>query len=295
MTVLVTGGTGTTGSRVAAALRERGVPVRVASRRPAPGQVRFEWTDPGTHPPALDGVRAVYLVAPVGVADPAPLVAPFLDRARERGVRRVVLLSSSAVPEGAPGLGELHRMVRTRVAEHTVLRPSWFMQNLLGDHPHARSARADGEIVTATGDGRVAFVDAGDIAAVAARALADEEPHVGEYVLTGPEALSYADAAAVLTEITGRPVRHRSVGVAALAGRLAAAGYAPDFSAALAALDDGIARGAEDRTTSVVQDVTGRAPRSFREVASSTWCSRAPAGRSRGRRRPRPSPPRAPG
>lgn len=268
MTVLVTGGTGTTGSRVVAALRERGAPVRVASRRPAVGQVRFEWADPGTHAAALDGVRAVYLVAPVGVADPAPLVAPFLDRARERGVRRVVLLSSSAVPEGAPGLGELHRMVRAGVAEPTVLRPSWFMQNLLGDHPHARSARADGEIVTATGDGRVAFVDAGDIAAVAAHALADEEPRVGEYVLTGPEALSYAGAAAVLTEVIGRPVRHRSVGVAELAERLVAAGYPADFSAVLAGLDADVARGTEDRTTSAVRDVTGRPPRSFREVAS---------------------------
>jgi uncharacterized protein YbjT (DUF2867 family) len=266
VTVLVTGGTGTTGSRVAAALRDRGVPVRVASRRPGNGQVRFDWADPGTHAAALDGVRAVYLVAPVGVADPAPLVAPFLDAARERGARRVVLLSSSAVPEGAPGLGELHRMVRTAVPEPTVLRPSWFMQNFLGDHPHARSARTDGEIVTATGDGRVAFVDAGDIAAVAAHALADEEPHAGEYVVTGPEALRYADVAAMLSEVVGREVRHRAVGVAELAERFVAAGYPADFAAALAELDGGIARGAEDRTTSTVQDVTGRPPRAFRQV-----------------------------
>jgi uncharacterized protein YbjT (DUF2867 family) len=219
-------------------------------------------------------VRAVYLVAPVGVADPAPLVAPFLDRAREQ-VRRVVLLSSSAVPEGAPVLGEVHRMVRAAVAEPTVLRCSWFMQNFLDDHPHARSARAHGEIVTATGAGRVAFVDAGDIAAVAAHALADEEPHVGEYVLTGPEALSYTDAAAVLTEVTGRPVHHRAVGVAELAERFVAAGYPPDFSAVLAGLDADVARGAEDRTSSAVQDVTGRPPRSFREVVEA---AHLPAG-----------------
>jgi uncharacterized protein YbjT (DUF2867 family) len=205
-------------------------------------------------------VRGIYLVAPVGVADPAPRVAPFLGTARERGVRRVVLLSSSAVPEGAPGLGELHRMVCAAVPSPTVLRPSWFMQNFLGDHPHARSARVDGEIVTATGSGRAAFVDAGDIAAVAARALADEEPHVGEY------ALSYADVAAMLSGVVGRSVRHRAVSVAELTERFVDAGYGADFAAALAALDGAIARGAEDRTTSAVQDVTGRPPRSFREV-----------------------------
>jgi uncharacterized protein YbjT (DUF2867 family) len=266
--VLVIGGTGTTGSRVAIALRARDFPARVASRRVAPGRVRFDWADPRTHSPALDGVRGVYLVAPVGVADPAPLVAPFLDVAREHGVRRVVLLSSSAVPEGAPGLGELHRMVREGVPEPTVLRPSWFMQNLLGDHPHARSARTDGEIVTATGSGRVGFVDAGDIAAVAVHALVDGVPRTGEYLLTGPEALGYDDVAGVLSEITGRPVRHRSASVAELTARLVAAGYPPDFSAMLAALDADIARGTEDRITSAVQDVTGRPPRSFREVVA---------------------------
>jgi uncharacterized protein YbjT (DUF2867 family) len=268
MTVLVTGGTGTTGSRVVAGLRERGVPVRVASRRPAAGQVRFEWADPATHAPALDGVRAVYLVAPVGAADPAPIVAPFLDLARERGVRRVVLLGSSAVADGSPGLGELPALVRAAVPEPTVLRPSWFMQNFLGDQPLARSAREHGELVTATGDGRVGFVDAGDIAAVAVHALADEVPHVGSHVLTGPEALSYADVAAVFTEVVGRPVRHRPVGVAELAARHVADGLPPDYATFLAGLDGDIARGAENRTTSAVQDVTGRPPRSLREVVA---------------------------
>ena len=266
--VLVTGGTGTTGSRVAEFVRGRGTPVRVASRRPAPGQVRFEWAQPSTHATALDGVRGVYLVAPVGVADPAPLVAPFLVAAREQGVRRIVLLGSSAVPDGAPGMGELYGMVRDAAPEATVLRPSWFMQNLVGDHPVAADARERGEIVTATGDGRVAFVDAGDIAAVAGHALLDPAPHPHEHVITGPEALSYAEAAAVLGEVTGRPVRHRSVSADELAGRLVAAGFEPGFAAALAALDVGIARGGEDRTTTTVRDITGRPARTLRDVVA---------------------------
>ena len=85
-------------------------------------------------------------------------------------------------------------MVRSTMPEWTVLRPSWFMQNFTGDHLVAQGVR-DGEIVTATGDGRVAFVDAADIAAVAGRALIDDEPHNAEYILTGPDALSYEDAA----------------------------------------------------------------------------------------------------
>jgi uncharacterized protein YbjT (DUF2867 family) len=270
-TVLVTGGTGTTGSLLAAALREQGAAARIATRTPvdgAHGHVRFDWADPATHDAALSGVDRVYLIPPIGVVDAVPVVEPFLARALRAGVRRVVLLSSSAVPEGAPGPGELHRLVRTTVPEWTVLRPSWFMQNFLADHPVARGVRTSGEIVTATGTGRVAFVDAADIAAVAARALLDDVPHDAAHVITGPAALGYADAAAIITEVTGLPVRHRPVGADELAARHVAAGYPPEFAALLAGLDEGIRGGGEDRVTAVVPDVTGRPARSFAEFVA---------------------------
>ena len=79
--VLVTGATGNTGAHVVAGLRRLGNAVRTATRRPSTGDdaaVAFDWTDETTFAPALAGVRAVYLVAPAGVADPAPLVRPFL-------------------------------------------------------------------------------------------------------------------------------------------------------------------------------------------------------------------------
>jgi uncharacterized protein YbjT (DUF2867 family) len=270
--VLVLGGTGTTGSRLAELLRGRGVPVRVASRHPrADGtgeQVRFDWSAPDTHAAALAGVRRLYLVAPIGVADPMPLVEPFLAAARARGLRRVVLLSSSAVPEGAPVLGQLHRLVRTAMPEWTVLRPSWFMQNFVGDHPLAAGIRDTGEIVTATGSGRVAFVDAGDIASVAAAALLADRAHNTEYLVTGPAAVSYAEAAALITGATGRPVHHRTVGVGELTARLTAAGYPPDFAAVLAALDDDIRRGTQEHVSPVVARLTGRPPRSFQDFVN---------------------------
>jgi uncharacterized protein YbjT (DUF2867 family) len=261
--VLITGATGTTGSRVAAFVSDRGVSTRLATRTPkASGQVRFDWADRGTHGDALRGVSAVYLIAPMGVPDPARLVAPFLDEALRRGVRRVVQLSSSAVAEGTPGLGAVHHLVRTTVPEWTVLRPSWFMQNFTGEHLVAQGVRS-GEIVTATGEGRVAFVDAADIAAVAGHALTDDQSHNTEHVLTGPEALSYADAAGILKRQTGRPVVHRSVPVQEAARRIAAHGVPAEFAKALAAMDVAISGGAEDRVTDTVHRVTGRPARTF--------------------------------
>ncbi|MEU0880203.1 ergot alkaloid biosynthesis protein [Lentzea sp. NPDC005914] len=260
MNTLIVGGTGTTGSRLAKLLPD----ARVGTRKPVrDGHVRFDWDVPATFDSALEGVGRVYLIPPVGVADPAPVVESFLARARQ--VRRVVLLSSSAVPEGATGMGALPALVRT-MPEWAVLRPSWFMQNFTGDHPVAAGVR-DGEIVTGTGDGRVGFVDAADIAAVAARALTDPLPHNTDHLITGPEALSYADAAAILTEVTGKPVRHRSVSTEEMTERFAV-GLPREFAAVLARLDEDIRGGAEDRVTTTVEDVTGRPARSFREFLS---------------------------
>ena len=267
MRILVTGATGNTGGPLVARLRAAGAEVRATARRPGPGGVRFDWADPATHGAALAGVGRLYLVPPPLTLDPVPLVGPFLDAARAAGVRRVVLLGSLAVLRDAPGVDALRRAVE-RFPESTVLRPSGFMQNTLGGHPVAVGIREHREIRTATGDGRLGWIDAEDIAACAAALLlADTPPSRPEYPLTGPEALGYAELATVLTEVTGRPIRHRAVSAADQAGRYVAAGMPAPFAAALAGVDADIAAGAEAWVASTVTELTGHPPRSFREFA----------------------------
>ncbi|MEU8515736.1 NAD(P)H-binding protein [Kitasatospora sp. NPDC048722] len=269
-TTLVTGATGTTGSRTIARLLGAGHRVRTASRRatPLPGAqpVRFDWYEPATFEDALAGVDNVYLVPPVGEPDPASVMLPFLRRARAAGVRRAVLLGSSAVPEGGPAVGEVHRALPGLFGEWAVLRPSWFMQNFTGEHLHARSIREDGVIRTAAGDGRVGFVDADDIAAVAVHALTDDRAPDGDLVLTGPEPLSYDDVAAIVAEVTGCRVVHHHLTHDEFRDRLAA-GMPREFAELLAGMDRAIAGGAEDRITDTVQRLTGRPPNGFRVVA----------------------------
>lgn len=269
-TVLVIGATGTTGSRVARGLAARGHRVKAAARRgtSAGGTqgVRFDWYDRTTHEQALGGVDRVYLVPPVGSAAPADVMLPFLEQARASGVRRAVLLSSSAIPAGGPGVGQVHQALPALFDEWAVLRPSWFMQNFTGDHLHARGIREEGAILTATGEGRVAFVDADDIAAVAVCALTDTRAPGTDLVITGPEALSHADVATILSEVTGRTVTHRQLTYEQMRDRLTRV-VPPEFAAMLAAMDRAIADGAEDRTTDTVLRATGRQPRSFRAHA----------------------------
>ncbi len=297
--VLVTGGTGKTGSalvdllrgvRGVRGVRGDGVRVRVASRNPSAGDpdaVRFDWEDPATHPAALRGMDRVFLVPPVNVVDPMPLVAPFLAEAQRVGVRRLVLLGSAIVLPNAPGPLELAERVRARPG-WVVLRASGFMQNFLRPHPLGERIRQHGEIRTAAGAGRLGWIDARDIAAAAFALLTHSDVETGvdtgvgtsldtgigtgvdaggrrDYLLTGPKSLSYEDAAAIITARTGRPIRVRHIGSDELAGSYRAAGLPAEFAAALAAVEDGIRAGREDLVSTAVLDLTGRPPRPFAE------------------------------
>jgi uncharacterized protein YbjT (DUF2867 family) len=262
--VLVTGASGTTGSRVAARLAARGIAVRAAGRS---GAVRFDWYDPETHAGALAGVDRMYLVPPLRDSDPHAVMMPFLDLARAAGVRRAVLLSNSVVSAGGPMTGAVHQAIADTFDEWAVLRPTWFMQNVTGGHAHATGIRATSAIATSAGSGRAGFVDAGDIAQVAVETLLAPAAINTDLILTGPESLSYDDVAAILTETSGRTITHKRLDPAEQPAYYEALGV-PEFTARfLVGMDWVVASGAEDRTTDTVERMTGAPPRSFRDFA----------------------------
>ncbi|WP_435002695.1 NAD-dependent epimerase/dehydratase family protein [Bacillus atrophaeus] len=269
--ILITGGTGTTGSRIAKRLIERGYQVRIASRRTAvisgAEHVYFDWNDESTFKPALEHVKRIYLVAPVGVFDPSPYVFPFLEEAVRLGAERVVMLSASVVLEDGPVFGKLHQAVRQQFPEWAVLQPSYFMQNFINAQ-HGLAIKNEDKIVTAAGDGKLGFVDAGDIAEVGMHALTDELPHNTNHVITGPQALSYSEAASMIGSVIGRPVKHENISLSALSERMMKAGLAEEYAHFMAGLDEAIRNGAENRVTDTVLRVTGRKPRSFSEFVT---------------------------
>lgn len=255
--VLVTGGTGKTGSLVARQLAARGLEARIATRNvTTPDQVHFEWGNTASFSAALDGVDAIYLVAPTDRTDHLAVMRPLLEQAVNQGVSQLVLLSASSLPEGAPMMGEVHAWLRANAARWTVLRPSWFMQNFVTQH--LPSIVNEGCVYSATQDGRTPFIDAADIAAVAVEALSDPRLASAERILTGPEALSYDEVAARLSAVSQRPVRHCRLTVEELARRYAGFGIPEHYAGELALMDDAIAHGSEDRTTTEVEQVTGR-------------------------------------
>lgn len=266
--ILITGGTGKTGSRLAVKLRERGLAPRIASRTPGKGLTQFDWMNPATFASAVEGMQSVYLVAP-GAADPLTAMRPFLDFALQSDVQRFVFLSASSLEEGGPMLGQVNRYLKQNAPTWVVLRPTWFMQNF-SEMQHRATIVGEGLIYSATEDGEIPFIDADDIAAVAAEAVTSESFPSGDPVLTGPELLTYDQVAAMIASVANYPVQHRRLTEEELARRFAGAGMPASYAAFLASLDKGIASGSEAQLTREVHRITGRAPKSFETFAVET-------------------------
>ena len=203
-TTLVIGGTGKTGRRVAARLQARGRPLRIGSRSGAPP---FDWDDRSTWAPALRGARAAYIAFYPDVAVPgsAELIGDLSSIAVEQGVRRLVLLSGRGEEEAQRAEAAL----AASGAEWTVVRCSWFMQNF--SESFWLDPLLEGGLALPAGDVPVPFVHADDIADVAVAALT-EDGHAGEvYELTGPRALTFAEAVAEIAAGTGRDLQYLPV------------------------------------------------------------------------------------
>ena len=266
--ILVLGATGKTGSRVARKLIDRGISVRTAARKEA--DIRFDWSEPSSFAAALRGVSGVYLVSPVMRVDFARVVSRFLNEAEQAGVRHVTYLSAYGVEHAPPEVAlravELDLASRTSLL-HSIVRPAWFMQNF----SETFLKPVNDEIVVPCGNGAESFVSAEDIAAVAASTLSDPLRHAGRaYAPTGSEALTFEEAAKVISTAVGRKISYRDIDRDAWIGAMTAAGVPSEYGDVLRTLTETIAKGHGSRPNDDVLEVTGAQPTRFEEFAART-------------------------
>ena len=266
--ILILGATGKTGSRLARKLEARGLPIRKAARTGA--DIHFDWHDPSTFEPALRGVAAVYLVSPVLRVDFAKDVSGFLDQAERAGVRHVTFLSAFGMEHASPEVAlravELDLAARKSLS-HSIMRPGWFMQNF----SETFLKPVNDVIAVPCGTGAEAFVDAEDIASVAASTLTDPLRHAGRaYAPTGPEALPFEEAARLISTAVGRKVSYRDLDRDAWIEAIIAAGVPNEYGNVLRALTETIARGRGSRPNDDVMTVTGDPPTRFEKFAART-------------------------
>jgi uncharacterized protein YbjT (DUF2867 family) len=259
-TILVLGGTGKTGSRVAARLRDLGAAVRIGSRS---AELAFDWEDEATWAPALDGVSAVYLTYYPDLAVPGAVetVGSFAELATKAGVPRLVLLSGRGEPEAEAA----EQAVLDVGAEVTILRSAWFAQNF--SESYLVDPVLGGEVAVPAGEVPEPFVDTDDIADVAVAALT-EDGHVGRlYELTGPRLLTFGEAVAEIARATGREIRYVPVSIEDFAAAAYRESVPAEFVDLLTYLFREVLDGRNASLADGVERALGRPPRDFADYA----------------------------
>ncbi|WP_428266997.1 NmrA family NAD(P)-binding protein [Haliangium sp.] len=277
---LITGATGTIGRAVLARFGALDINVRAMSRDPqsAAHQVgslpHVEWVygdlaAPDTLAPTLAGVQRALLLSAAGPRQ-VELQQNFIEAAEDAGIEHVVKISALAAAADAPfAAGRQHARIEAALARCefgvTNLRPHVFMQNFLKS---AATIRDPGTIFAPMGDARISLVDARDVAAVAAAVLCEAGRHAGQsYDITGPEALSYADIAAQLSEVLGRPIRYVEVTPSDARRAMLGRSMPPWLVENILALQASLCTGQWSEATQVVSAITGAPARRFIDFA----------------------------
>ncbi len=272
--VVVTGATGTVGSEVVRLLHTAGQPVRAAvtdvddarSRLGADvACVAFAFDRPETHADALRGARALFLMRPPQMAD-AKAFLPTIEAARDAGVEQIAFLSLQGVERNAVvPHHRIEKLVRESGVSWTFLRPSFFMQNLSG--VHRDEIRLQNRVFVPAGRGRTAFVDARDVAAVAAKVLTEPGHERQAYELTGSEALGYAEIARILSEELGRAIRYDRASAVGFWLATRRAGQPAGFATVMTALYTVARLGLAAHLTDTTRELLGREPITFQQFA----------------------------
>jgi uncharacterized protein YbjT (DUF2867 family) len=273
--ILVTGATGRVGSEAVRLLRQREIPVRAlvrsAEKAAAAAQAGAEIAEgdldqPGSLDEAMKGVSTVVLVSP-GV--PAQEIN-VIDSAVRAGAGHVVKVTSNASADSPIARRRWQTEIEVVLAasglDHTLLRGNAYMQNTLALAPAIAKTSSFG---SSTGAGQLGMIDARDVGAVAAEIAASPGPHVAKtYWLTGPELLSYAGVAAVLSTVLGRPITYRQVSREEDQEAMLRAGLPEPVAEMNAQVFSMIADGDAAWLTEDVPKLLGRPARSFEQFAT---------------------------
>lgn len=202
--VLVLGGKGKTGRRVAEKLVKLGIDIHIGSRTENPA---FDWEDPKTWTDALEGINTVYITFQPDLAVPtAPkVIEDFTKQAVESGVQKMVLLSGRGEQEAQV----CEQIVMNAGADWTIVRASWFNQNF--SESFFLDPILAGHVALPRGETLEPFIDVNDIADVVVEALLHETHHGQVYELTGPRLLTFKEVTAEISKATHRDIQFTSL------------------------------------------------------------------------------------
>jgi uncharacterized protein YbjT (DUF2867 family) len=293
--VLVTGGTGNVGSQaLKSLLAQKSLKVRALVRNPAKAQwiadlggelVAGDLDDIAAVNRAMVDVQTLVLITPAG-ARAAEMAGKAIASAKRAGVQKIVRLSAIKASEDGPTdnsrqHGITERLIRESGMRYVVLRPNYFMQNLLGS---LGSIVGEGKLYAGVGDARIALIDTRDVSdALAAAAMSDQFDGLA-LELSGPQSIGHGTVAAEIGKALGKTVTYVAVPPEAAGEAVRAFGLDDWTVQVIVDYSRAYSKGFGDFVTDSVQSLTGQVPRDVgtfaREVVATMANSMAPARRS---------------
>ena len=261
--ILVIGATGNVGRPLVKALLARGEAVKAASRNGKPVEgaegVVFDVADPMTFPHAFEDVDRAFVMLPSGYTEAKALLLPIIEAAATRGVKVVLQSVLGVDADDSIPYRQAEIALEKSGVRWVVLRPNWFTDNFVNYWKPGIDAA--GDIAVPAADGKSSFIDARDIADSAAAALTTDRFDGKAFNLTGPEALGYAEAAALISEAIGKPVAYQAVDDDTFVGILVGAGVPEVYARFLASIFYPVREGWTAVVTDDVRTLTGHPAR----------------------------------
>ena len=266
--ILVIGSSGTVGTELVRLLRAQGHTVSEATSR-APtraGQVQLDIVTGAGTAQAFDGIERAFLLSPPGYTNQDELLKPLIDAARQHRLQKLVLMTAMGAnaDEAAP-MRKAERYLEQSGVAYNIIRPNWFMQNFNTFWLHG--IQTAGKIFLPVGQAKGSFIDARDIAAVAASLLGSTTYEGQAFDLTGPRALDHDEVAAILSLATGRAIGFQDITPEAMLDGLLQAQLPPDYAQFLVTILGYFKAGYSERVTDVVARISGKAPRTIEAYA----------------------------
>ena len=281
-TVLVTGATGTVSTALLGELRGKpGVKLRALVRDPAGAKaqalqedgievVAGDMEEPDTLTDAFEGVDVLWLLTPASALEPS-MGSNAVSAARKAKVGHIVRNSAIKAGHDAPNRnGRLHALVEESVKASgipwTILRPHYYMQNLLSS---AASVASDRILYMNMGQARVGMIDGRDVGVFAAKVIEHPEQHAGKtYAPTGPELTTMAEAAEILSSVLGKRVNYVALPQDAAQQAMLGFGLSRWFVGNVVDYGRVYSEGWGDFTTNDFKEITGQDAHSFKQFAS---------------------------